>query len=216
MGIIREEDMISGRNLTDVLREKRQQAAAILDRTGSLPDFWELGIRVRELGATQRFNGPQEYFEHGLGYFRHVQDARFGGDENKNPTLSGLILWMGFSSRSAFEWHVRRNPDFRDAHSTLMTMLSLHLEEALALTGVNTAGITFRLKNLPEGFLPTDDVNTPSRYNWKDRKQTELTGQDGSPLFVHENNLDPSETYMAMLQAGARLVDAGEAGEADE
>jgi hypothetical protein len=201
MGIITEKDIVDGKGVDQVLKEKREKARAFLEETGRLPDYWELGIRVNEHLAPQRYDSPQQYFNHGMDYFKFCVER-----EDQFPTLSGLVLWMGYSSKSAFEAHARRNPDFRDAHATLMTLVALPLEQALTLTGVNTSGVLFRLKNVPEGMLPTDDMASPMRYSWKDRKSTELTGADGAPILVQENKASPEETYLAMLRAGARLA----------
>lgn len=207
MGIINEADMVSGKNIAEVLQEKRLEALSHLDKTGSLPDWWELGIKLSLPKATQKFVSPEEYFEHGMAYFQRIaEQAAEQNDPAKRPTLSGLVLWMGFTCKSGFEAHVRRNPEFRDAHAIFMTLLGSPLEESLGRTGVNTAGISFLLKNLPEGFLPTDDINTPSRHNWKDRRQTELTGHEGGPLVVQQEGLSPEDIYMQMLQHGARLA----------
>lgn len=206
MAIICDKDMVEGVSISDILQEKRKEAADHLDRTGSLPDWWELGIRLSVPKATQKFASPEEYFTHGMAYFQRVAEQSVANEDPAlRPTLSGLILWMGFTCRSGFEMHVRRNPEFRNAHATFMTLLNAPLEGALSRPGVNTAGISFLLKNLPEGFLPTDDINVSARHNWKDRRQTEITGEGGGPLVVQTSERTPEEVYMDMLKRGARL-----------
>lgn len=212
MGIICEDDIVSGLSVERILHDKRVKALKHLDETGSLPSWWELGIRVQLKQACTKFNSPEEYFEHGRSFFETWAESGLEGF----PTMEGLVLWMGFSSRQSLEAHARRNPEYRDAHATLMTMLRMPLEHALSLSGTNTTGLLFRLKNVPDGWLPTDDRNASPRYSWKDRRATELTGAEGGPLLVQENKANPEETYLRMLEAGARLETEAETEEGEE
>ena len=193
------------------LRDKRAKGQAHLLETGSLPQDWPLGISVFEDRKTsKKFESVDAYMEKAKVYF--VEMAETG----RIPTLSGLTLHMGFSQPSTHNNYARKNVQFRDAHATLMTMLQLPLEYALALQGVNTKGIEFRLKNIPEGWEATEPVNAPTRYAWKDRRQAEMVGLDGAALGVSTVDRTPEDVYKEMMQQGRRLEEPDETVESTE
>lgn len=210
--VLTDEELAAADNdVEQAMKDKRANGRAHLEETGSLPQNWPLGIAVFDNKKTQKkFKSVDAYMEQAKAYF--VEMAETG----QIPTLSGLTLHMGFSQPSAHGNYVRKNVIFRDAHATLMTMLQLPLEYALALQGVNTKGIEFRLKNIPEGWEATEPVNAPTRYAWKDRRQAEMVGLDGAALGVSTIDRKPEDVYRDMMQQGRRLEEPGESGESGE
>lgn len=198
-------------NVEKAMQHKRAKGQEHLLETGSLPQDWPLGISVFEDRKThKKFESVDVYMDKAKVYF--LEMAATG----RIPTLSGLTLHMGFSQPSSHNNYVRKNVQFRDAHATLMTMLQLPLEYALALQGVNTKGIEFRLKNIPEGWEATEPPNAPTRYAWKDRRQAEMVGLDGATLGVSTIDRKPEDVYRDMMQQGRRLEEPGESTESTE
>lgn len=201
--LISPEDIVDEIDLKDLVDAKRAKAQDSLLRTGSLPSWWELGMKVDVSRARKKFDSPDHFFQKGLGYFKGLAEYAAANEKpNEKPTLGGLCLEMGFTSRRDLEYFVRQRPEYREAHATLMTMLQMPLERALS-QGASAPGLVFLLKNIPEGWLPTDPVDAPVTYTWKDKatQEVEVRGE----ILVTENTEKPEETYLAMLKAGARL-----------
>lgn len=205
-----EELVAAGNDVEAALKYKRANGQAHLGETGSLPQDWPLGLAVFEdRKTTKKFESVDAYMAKAKVYFLAMATT------GQIPTLSGLTLHMGFSQPSTHNNYARKNIQFRDAHATLMTMLQLPLEYALALQGVNTKGIEFRLKNIPEGWEATEPVNAPTRYAWKDRRQAEMVGLDGAALGISTVDRKPEEVYKEMMEQGRRLEEPEKSGESD-
>lgn len=201
MAVLNPEDIVAtGGNVEDALDAKRRVAAQHLKETGSLPDWWELGV---SLGSTQfaarkgppkKFADADAFFAQGLAFFQKC------AENDVLPTQSALILFMGFTGNSQYHGYVRRNGEFREAHDRMQTMLHCPLEMAISGPG-SQVGTMFLLKNTPEGFSPTDPSNKPLSFPWRDKQTTELTGPDGGPIEIKRDE-DPQEAYMKMLNGG--------------
>jgi len=195
MAVIDVKDIISEGGVEQALEKKRAEALSHKNDTGSYPEWWEEHITVgKTRGAPRKFSCPDEYFSKGYEYFERC------AERHVYPTISGLVIHMGFTNRSTMYGHVRRNPEFRDAHATLMTMLQSPLERSLHEPG-GQQGKIFLLKNIPEGMAVDDPVDKPMHFPWQDKRQTELTGADGTPIEV-SRKMSPEEGYFAMLNGG--------------
>jgi hypothetical protein len=210
--VLTDEELAAADNDVErALKNKRAKGQEHLLETGSLPQDWPLGISVFEdRKHAKKFESVDAYMEKAKEYFVEMAATA------RIPTLSGLTLHMGFSQPSTHNNYVRKNVQYRDAHATLMTMLQLPLEYALALQGVNTKGIEFRLKNIPEGWEATEPPNAPVRYAWKDRRQAEMVGLDGTALGVSTVDRKPEDVYKEMMQQGRRLEEPDESTEPTE
>ncbi len=204
MAIINPEDILKNDgDIAKVLKEKRVEAAIHLEKTGSLPQWWELGVSLAgKKGPPPKFTSPDEYFSLGYEYFEMCAKA------DVMPTRAGLILHLGFSNTSSFHAYARRNIEFRYNHSRLLTMLQLPYEQTLTESGGQTGKI-FALKNLPDGFSAEDPVDKKLEFPWKDKQQTEITGADEGPIIV-KRDMDPEEAYMRMLEGGTLATEEEE------
>lgn len=115
-----------------------------------------------------------------------LADAYFASceAEGKRPTVNGLTLALGMSSRQSLFDYAKKD-GFIDAVKKARTRLEAAWEEGLV--GANAAGTIFWLKN----------------QGWFDTQRTELSGVDGGPI-QHEANitLEPGDAYRRLLDAG--------------
>ena len=79
------------------------------------------------------------------------------------PTVNGLALALGFTSRQSLHNYAER-PEFVDTVKRVRTRLEAAWEERLG--GPNAAGTIFWLKN----------------QGWTDKTETELYGKNGGPV----------------------------------
>lgn len=201
MGIIRAEDIVKhDGDVKAALDEKRDDAARHLEATGGFPDWWELGITLgnarykSKRGPAPKFADPDAMYSQGYEYFMKC------AERDVLPTRTGLVLALGFPAMNQLYAYARRNIEFRDVVAILLEMLKLPLEMEIAKPG-GQAGKMFLLKNIPEGLSPEDDANTPMRYGWHDKHQTELTGASGGPVLI-DRKMSPEEAYLKMLEGG--------------
>jgi hypothetical protein len=177
------------------MKEKRELARKMLAEKGSLPEWWDWDVILDTgIGRPRKFRNPEEFLSKGLEYFERCFERE------ERPTSRGLCLWMGFYSWGKLTYFARKNPEFRPAHATLLTILQSVGEKGL-VSGKGTAAWKFWLSNLPEGFDVTDSTDAPLRYEWKEKQQTELTGLDGGPISV-KREIPPEEAYLQMLEGG--------------
>jgi len=199
-------DMFDG-NVEEAVRHKRNEAINQYKETGHYPEDWDVGIYIMSdrAGRTLKYETAEAYLEKGYDFFKEAYRRAKEEGIPYLPSYARLALWMGFPSQYQMTAHARRTIQFRSAHSTLMTLLQIPLEDALGLTGQNTTGVLFRLKNIPEGWEETEASDAPLRFPWKDRKQNEVVGADGSALLVPQKDRAPEDTYQEMMQQGRRL-----------
>ena len=177
------------------LREKQRQAVEEYERTGSLPEWWDLRVPLKKAGRPPKFSCPEEFLSKGLGYLEQCLE------EERLPTTRGLALWMGFHTWSAFNDYARRNVEFRIPHGQLLLAIQALIERMLAEGKGNPAGRKFLLTNIPDGFELDDATDAKLRFSWKEKQQTELVGEDGGPIRV-SRDVPPEEGYLRMLEGG--------------
>lgn len=196
MSVLREEDIVNhSGDVYAALEAKKVIAAKSLKETGSLPSWWENMICVgKTRGVPPKFPSADAYFSQGWEYFEGQ------AEKDERPTITGLQLHLGFTTRATMEAHVRRHPDFRGPHGIFMSVLQMALEETIDAPG-GQAGKIFLIKNIPDGLAPDDTVNVKMSYSWQDKKLTELTGAGGGPLEIRRD-LKPEDAYMQMLDGG--------------
>lgn len=103
----------------------------------------------------------QEYFDAGC---RRVKRKHGDGYiEVPKCTITGLALYMGFSSRQSF-YDYRKREEFKEAVEWAHTMIEMIYEEFL--TENNPTGSIFALK----------------QFGWKDKSEHEMYGKGGAPL----------------------------------
>ena len=207
MAILTEEALLeAGGDVQEALRLRRAEALKILQETKSLPDWWELGVGLAQTpGQLQKrkFESPDEFFALGMRYLRTC------AEKGTIPSYEGLLLHMGFASQPTWYSFAKRHPEYRQAHATLLSCLRVPLEMLLVADGMERSvnGAWKRLTNIPDGWEPDDDVNTvPLRYSWKDRKQQEVVGLDGTSLEVVAGEKTAAELFREMQQAGKGLA----------
>lgn len=106
-----------------------------------------------------------EYFKDGV-KLREVLVGRKGEQEiveMKVPTITGLVLYLGFCDRATF-YDLEKQEKFSHTIKTARTRIENEYEEQLAVSG--GSGPIFALKN----------------FGWKDKTETEITGRDGGPI----------------------------------
>lgn len=110
-------------------------------------------------GRPPKFTDPEEFQVLVDAYF---EDCKV---QDKVPTVNGLTLAVGFSSRqSLFDYAAK--PDFMDTVKSAKTRLENEWEQRLA--GANATGTIFWLKN----------------QGWSDRNEQVISNPDGSGLFT--------------------------------
>ena len=82
--------------------------------------------------------------------------------DEKKPTITGLVLALGFSSRGSL-MRYEQNPEFRDSVRRARLLIENSYEEDLRQRGMSPVGSIFALKNLGD---------------WKDKRDVELSGED--------------------------------------
>ena len=80
------------------------------------------------------------------------------------PTITGLILFLGFESRQSFYDYVEK-AEFSYTLKRYRLMIECKYEQNLH--GTSPTGSIFALKNM----------------GWKDKTETELSGKDGGPVI---------------------------------
>lgn len=116
-------------------------------------------IETASLGRPPKFTDPSEFQALVDEYFLNCEVS------DKVPTVNGLTLALGFSSRqSLFDYAGK--PEFMDTVKAAKTRLENEWEQRLA--GGNAAGTIFWLKN----------------QGWSDRNEQVISNPDGSGLFT--------------------------------
>lgn len=125
-------------------------------------------------GRPRHYQTAEEYIATGKEYFTWIKGEKgteIGADgkmkewdrEPEPATITGLVLYMGFESRSSFADYAKHE-EFSYAVKALRTWIEHEYEKKLS--GNNVAGIIFALKNL----------------GWADN--TQITGANGTPLIA--------------------------------
>ena len=122
-------------------------------------------------GRPPTYTSPEELQEKIEEYFKSGVKKRqvvVGRGENKLvieipiPTITGLVLFCGFSDRHSF-YDYEKKPEFTHTIKRARTLIETEYEEQVT-TG-NTAAI-FALKN----------------FGWTDKTEVEQYGKDGGPI----------------------------------
>ena len=110
--------------------------------------------------------------------FQTKTDAYFKScDENKKAyTITGLALFLGYTSTGGLNDISTRGKDFED----ILIRAKLRVEESLAQRlmkpGQPIAGIIFNLKN---------------NFGWTDRQDHEITGKGGKGIeIIYRSNIE--------------------------
>lgn len=118
---------------------------------------------------------PEEFDARAEAYF-----AQCAADQ-KRPTVNGLVLALGLTSRQSLHNYEAR-PEFMDTVKRARTVIEAAWEECLS--GPNAAGTIFWLKN----------------QGWTDVQRTELSGPNGAPIQTEATvTLEPGEAYRRLL-----------------
>jgi hypothetical protein len=102
----------------------------------------------------------QDYFENGI----KIKTVIIGKAPNQTaievpvPTITGLVLHLGFESRQSF-YDYEEKPEFSYTIKRARTLIEKEYEEMLQIG--NTTGAIFALKNM----------------GWKDKSEVEQSGQ---------------------------------------
>ena len=119
-------------------------------------------------GRPPKYETPEEMQEVIDQYFSRDGNAYIEmGDDAKMyaPTVSGLALELGLSRQALLDY--QKKDAFLDTIKRAKQKIELALEQRLY--GNAVTGTIFNLKN---------------NFGWKDQKQQEITGPDGSPVTV--------------------------------
>ena len=87
-------------------------------------------------------------------------------DKKEKPyTISGLALGLGFCNRTSFLDYIERSPrEFSDTIRRAKARVEMQLDEKLLMSGQNTTGIIFNLKN-NFGWVDKHEVKTDLNVN---------------------------------------------------
>lgn len=192
---------------------KRAEARKYRAETGSMPSDWPFGVAIETLaesaeksrtgraaGQVKFPGGVNEIWGRGMKYIRDCIAKEWF------PCKSGLFLSLGFNSQQGFDSFLRGRPEFREVFGQLIWLLSLPLEQALAMPGFNPKGLIFRLENLPGVLEADDDVKTVVEKPWQARPSMTIA-LDPSTLKVQMEDRPASEIYREMLKRGRMLED---------
>lgn len=108
-------------------------------------------------GRPPRFKTPEEMEAMVDEYFEALTDEKFV------PTVNGLALFLGFTSRQSLI-NYGNKPEFLDTVKRARAILENAWEQRLA--GPNAAGTIFWLKN----------------QGWSDKVEQEISGPGGGPI----------------------------------
>lgn len=112
----------------------------------------------RPPGRPRKYETPEQMQE--------VIDAYF--EKTSKPTLTGLALALGFTSRQAFLTYQEYGPEFSDTVKTARLRIEEHYEKLLQDPQTRPAGPIFALKNL----------------GWRDEQKIEHGGQVAMPRII--------------------------------
>ncbi len=147
-------------------------------------------------GAPPKFETPEqmekkinEYFDYIRGEIRRVEHQ--GTDKEKviwkrkpeRATITGLILYIGFCSKTAFYDYEKKEPFKVLIKRAKMTIEKVY-EERLA--GTNVTGSIFALKNL----------------GWKDKQEIGFTDSEGKDAFKEKSD----EELLELLKKKQQLL----------
>ena len=110
-------------------------------------------------GRLPYYSTPEEFSEAVDAYFEEMEET------NTPITITGLILYLGFSHREALHDYEKKEP-----FSDIVKRARMKVENAyeMRLAGTTPTGSIFALKNM----------------GWKDKTETALTGENGGPINI--------------------------------
>ena len=106
-------------------------------------------------GRPAAFETPDALIEQVMAYFDYCKE------EGEKATITGLTLYLGFSSRASLDDYCKRSEEF----SYILKRAKLAVENSYELSGQSFD--IFALKNM----------------GWKDKTETEMYGKDGGPII---------------------------------
>ena len=122
-----------------------------------------------KVGRPRKIESPDQMVELAEIYLEEIDqrnEMRVEGAPWEKPTLNGLILSLGLSSRESFDEYGRRE-EFSDTVKRLKLIIANEYEKNLQYG--NAAGSIFALKNM----------------GWSDKQETVLTGGE-TPIGVKD------------------------------
>jgi hypothetical protein len=123
------------KDLVDKEKEKPVKLTAVQQQR----KFIELIFSKNPKGRPRLYSSPEELEEEITGYFIHCYE------NNIKLTISGLVLYCGFSDRKSF-YAYEENRDFSHIIKKARGIITLHYENLL--TEAFPQGAVFALKNL--------------------------------------------------------------------
>ena len=117
-------------------------------------------------GRPAHYSSPDELRESVLGYFNHCEEKK------EKATITGLCLYLGFSSRSSLDDYEKRSDEF----SYIIKRSRLAVENSYELSGQSID--IFALKNM----------------GWKDKVEQDVRYPDGVQLVFEKAPVIPYET----------------------
>lgn len=106
-------------------------------------------------GRPATYETPDALIEQVVGYFDYCNTKK------EKATVTGLTLYLGFSSRASLDDYTKRSDEF----SYIIKRAKLAVENSYELSGQSFD--IFALKNM----------------GWKDKTETEMYGKDGGPII---------------------------------
>jgi hypothetical protein len=114
-------------------------------------------------GRPPMFGSPDEMEASIIQYFNYCQGEKTR--EPEYPTVTGLVLFLGFNSRQSLQDYKNKNEEFADIIKRAITVIENSYEQRLFTS--NPTGAIFALKNM----------------GWKD-EQNVKHGGDGSAVQI--------------------------------
>lgn len=145
-----------------------------------------------KMGRPPLFNTPDEladaineYFNKGVKLRKVVlgpPNNRYT-DELPVPTITGLVIYLGFESRQSF-YDYEDKPDFSYTIKRARLFIENEYEEQLQVG--NVTGAIFALKN----------------FGWRDKVEHDISNPDGTLNPLHGISTDELRDYIATLKKG--------------
>lgn len=136
------------------LRGRPPKYKTVAELQAKIDEYFELGVEAKEIAVGPPNNRKIELI--------------------KTPTLTGLVLWLGFCSRDSF-YEYGKKPEFTDSIKRARTRIEQTYEEQLH-TGTATGAI-FALKNF--GWIDTPVIDQTVHYH-----------------LTHEYRAKPKDSFM--------------------
>jgi len=122
-------------------------------------------------GKPRKIKSPEEFDALVDDYFRHCKKL------NLRPTMTGLVLHLGFASQQSLTDYTKRYGGmYADSIKRARNMVKLAYEHHLIREQGSVQGVIFALRSFGR-----HDEDGP---DFEDVQRTELTGKDGKPVAI--------------------------------